>query len=331
MSAWLTKPNAHRRLSAPRALCNALSAAYDPDMFQPLRANLSANAAANARSGDTEEPDFVVIDVETACSRVSSICQIGIVGFRNGAVAFEYETLVDPQDHFSSFNTRIHGIAASHVLGQPCFADVHGILQARLNGRTTVAHSYFDKGALAAACRINDRAMLETTWLDSVRVAKRAWPELPSHRLNIVAKHLNIPLKHHDALSDARAAGMIVVKAIDHTGLQLSDWLAPQPTKRAAAPPTPAPDGILKGQRVAILGEPRNGRLAQQIAANGGRIMASVGATTTMLVVAADEPFGYVCYDAEFKKAETRRLAGDDIHIVSASALLSTLPDRRDV
>ena len=29
-------------------------------------------------------PDFVVVDVETACSSVSSICQIGIVGFRDG-------------------------------------------------------------------------------------------------------------------------------------------------------------------------------------------------------------------------------------------------------
>ncbi|WBQ19236.1 exonuclease domain-containing protein [Sphingobium yanoikuyae] len=315
----------------PGALCNSISAAYCHDMFQPLRANHSANAAANARSGDTEEPEFVVLDVETACSRVSSICQIGIVGFRNGAVTFEYETLVDPQDHFSSFNTRIHGIAASHVLGQPCFTDIYDILQAHLNGRTTVAHSYFDKGALAAACRIHDRAMLQTTWLDSVRVAKRAWPELPSHRLNVVAKHLGIPLNHHDALSDARAAGMIVVKAIDHTGLQLSDWLAPQPRKRASAPPPPAADGTLKGQRIAILGESLNGSLAQLIAANGGRIMASVGATTTMLVVAADEPFGYVRYDAAFKKAEARRLSGADIQIVSATALLKTLSDRRDV
>ncbi|SES20454.1 hypothetical protein [Sphingobium sp. YR768] len=59
--------------------------------------------------------------------------------------------------------------------------------------------------------------------------------------------------------------------------------------------------------------------------------MASVGATTTMLVVAADEPFGYVRYDAKFKKAEARRLADADIHIVSASALISTLPDQRDI
>ena len=45
-----------------------------------------------------DAPDFVVIDVETACSRVSSICQIGIVGFRDGRIQFEYETLVDPRD-----------------------------------------------------------------------------------------------------------------------------------------------------------------------------------------------------------------------------------------
>ncbi|MEG3175071.1 exonuclease domain-containing protein [Sphingomonas sp. RB3P16] len=66
-------------------------------------------------------PDFVVIDVETACSRVSSICQIGIVGFRDGREIFDYETLLDPRDEFNPFNTRIHGIAAHHVVGQPCF------------------------------------------------------------------------------------------------------------------------------------------------------------------------------------------------------------------
>lgn len=35
-------------------------------------------------------PDFVVVDVETSCSNVSSICQIGIVGFKDGAEIFEY-------------------------------------------------------------------------------------------------------------------------------------------------------------------------------------------------------------------------------------------------
>lgn len=295
-------------------------------MFRDATPDVSAQTALSG-SGPAAAGafDFVVIDVETACSRVSSICQIGIVGFRDGAVAFEYETLLDPCDHFSSFNTRIHGIAADHVAGKPRFTDVHDIIDGHLTGRTTVAHSYFDKGALAAACRVHDRTMIDTTWLDSVRVAKRAWPELPSHKLNIVSKHLGIPLRHHDALSDARAAGMIVVKAIEHTGIPLTGWLAPPARQRAAPAPLPAADGPLKGHRVAILGQPRNGPLAHRLAGGGGRIVASVGSTTTILAVIGEEPFGYVRYDAQFRHALELQRLGRAIRIMSEREVLELL------
>lgn len=270
---------------------------------------------------DTLPPDFVVIDVETACSRVSSICQIGIVGFRDGREIFEYETLLDPRDEFNAFNTRIHGIAEHHVVGQPSFADVHGIVHGHLAGRTTVAHSYFDKGALAAACRVHDRPAIETRWLDSVRVAQRAWPDLASHRLGLLAQYLGITHKHHDALSDARAAGWVIVKAIDHTGIALDEWLAP-PRKPGPAP-KPAPDGPLKGERIAILGEPRDGPLAARIAALGGRIVSAVGNTTTMLVIAGRAPFGYsIRNSGAYRRAEQYRRLGGTIRIVSEHELV---------
>ncbi len=265
--------------------------------------------------------DFVSLDVETACGRVSSICQIGTVGFRDGQVAFEYETLIDPRDEFSSFNTRIHGITADHIAGKPCFGDLHGVIDGHLAGRVTVAHSYFDKGALSAACRVHARAPIEATWLDSVRVAKRVWPELPGHRLNIVSKHLGIRLKHHNALSDARAAGLIVVRAVEETGIPLADWLIPAKRGPALPAPKPAASGPLAGQRVAILGQQRHGALAQMIAARGGRVVSSVGKTTTILVVVADEPFGYVRYDAQFRAARALQEAGGAIQILSAAAL----------
>lgn len=264
-----------------------------------------------------DAPDFVVVDVETACSRVSSICQIGIVGFREGRVSFEYETLLDPRDHFSGFNTRVHGITAGHVSGQFCFADVHAVVDGHLSARTTVAHSYFDKGALAAACRVHDRTMIETTWLDSVRVAKRAWPELASHRLNVLAGHLGIDLKHHDALSDARAAGLVVVSAIEHTGIPLTQWLTPAPRGRAAPAPQPADDGPLKGERVAILGQPRDGPLARRVAAAGGRVVSAVGSTSTILAVLGEEASGYIRYDAQFRKALEMQRSGSPIQILS--------------
>lgn len=274
---------------------------------------------------DADLPDFVVIDVETACSRVSSICQVGIVGFKNGVELFEYETLVDPLDRFSSFNTRIHGITCDHVMGAPTFGDIHTILDGHLSGRITVAHSVFDKGALGAACTIHARSMIETTWIDSVRVAKRAWPELPSHRLNVLTKFLGVRHKHHDALSDARAAGMVIVRAIEHTGIGLAGWLSPASTRQGSVPKA-APAGPLRGARVAILGSTRDGALAHRLAAAGARIMSSVGRTTTMLVISDDQPFGrFVSAHADHRRAEGMRRDGAGIEIVSESELLGRL------
>ena len=279
---------------------------------------------ASASGPASDEPDFVVVDVETACARVSSICQIGIVGFRQGREVFAYETLVDPCDEFSTFNIRIHGISPEHVAGKPTFGDIHRLVAGHLTGRITVAHSGFDKGALSAACRIAELAAIETTWLDSVRVAKRAWPQLSSHRLNVLSRHLGIRHRHHDALSDARAAGMVIVRAMEETGIDLQGWMA-RPGKQGKAPAA-AEAGPLKGQRIAILGEPRDGALAQFVAGAGGRVLTAVGATTTMLVISARQPYGrWVTADAQHRKAEELRSAGARIEILTQAELRARL------
>jgi len=180
-------------------------------------------------------PDFVVIDVETACSRTSSICQIGIVGYTDGVEVLAYETLVDPCDDFSGFNIGIHGITPAHVLGKPTFAMLHPELAGHLAGRVTVAHSGFDKGALGRACERDELPLIAARWLDSVTIARRAWPELPNHKLGTLATFLDLEHQHHDALSDARAAGQVVLRAMALTGLGLEDWFAPPPSARARA------------------------------------------------------------------------------------------------
>jgi DNA polymerase III subunit epsilon len=277
---------------------------------------------------DDQPIDFVAVDVETACSRVSSICQIGVVGFRDGQEVFAFETLVDPCDAFSAFNTRIHGISCDHVRCKPTFAHLHAQLHGHMAGRVTVAHSMFDKGALAAACRIHDRDAIDARWLDSVRVAKRAWPDLPSHRLNALTRFLGLRHKHHDALSDARAAGMVVVKAIEHTGIELAGWLSP--ATRSSPAPKPAADGPLKGERVAIVGAARSSPLGHWLAASGARVLASVGTTTTLLVISKDQPYGrFVHASAPYRDAEALRAKGSALRILHEEDLRGTVAGGR--
>ncbi|MES3027980.1 MAG: exonuclease domain-containing protein [Pseudomonadota bacterium] len=271
--------------------------------------------------------DFVVVDVETACSRTSSICQIGIVGFAGGREVLTYESLIDPEDRFDAFNTRLHGIGARHVRGKPNYARLHATISAHLGGRVAVAHSNFDRAALGAACAQAGIPAIDARWLDSVRVARHAWPDLPSHKLNVVAAHLGLEHRHHDALSDARVAGWTILKAMDHTGIDLDGWMAgpwrKQVAKSARSPwPMPAENGPLAGERVAFMSRHSDPELPAVVADAGGRIMSGLGETTTLFVVAAARPFTFgICRSANYQKAEALIAAGKPLRILSGDEL----------
>jgi DNA polymerase III epsilon subunit-like protein len=48
----------------------------------------------------------------------------------------------------------------------------------------------------------------------TVAMSRRAFPQLERHNLAVVASHLRIALKHHDALSDARASALIAYRCM---------------------------------------------------------------------------------------------------------------------
>lgn len=86
--------------------------------------------------------------------------------------------------------------------------------------------------------------------------------------------------------------------------------------------PKAAPTGPLRGQRVAILGAPRDGALAHRLAGAGARIVASVGTTTTLLVISADQPFGRFAHASPpHRRAEDLRRAGSMIEIITEAKI----------
>ena len=91
-----------------------------------------------------------------------------------------------------------------------------------------MSHTSFDRVALDGAARKYGLRPLRTQWLDSAKIARRAWPERygrSGYNLANVAADLGISFKHHDALEDARAAAEIVLYACQCTGLDIDGWL----------------------------------------------------------------------------------------------------------
>ena len=131
--------------------------------------------------------DFVALDVETANADCSSICQIGIARFEDGFLAEEWSSLVNPEDYFDSFNVSIHGITEDMVEGSPVFPDLVEEIRGRLEGRTTLSHTPFDRVALSQACSKYGLEGFECTWLDSARVARRAWAQFARRGYGLVS------------------------------------------------------------------------------------------------------------------------------------------------
>lgn len=241
--------------------------------------------------------NFVAVDVETANADMASICQIGLVKCENGVLSDEWKTYVDPEDYFDGINVSIHGIDESMVKGAPTFPELCDTLCSYLDGQIVVCHTHFDRVAMHQAAQRYGISAPECTWLDSARVARRAWKEVAwkGYGLHNVCNILGYDFKHHDALEDAKAAAHILLAATNKSGLDIEGWLSrvKQPIDPAAGSSASAikrdgnPEGAFYGEALVFTGAleiPRR-QAADLAAAIGCQVASSVTKKTTLLVV----------------------------------------------
>ncbi|MCX7015417.1 MAG: exonuclease domain-containing protein, partial [Candidatus Sumerlaeota bacterium] len=275
---------------------------------------------------------FIAIDFETANRVRSSICQIGIVSFENGAVSAVWQTLVNPKEPFEPIHTHIHRINEEAVRDAPTFPAVFDRVRELLSEQVVVSHSSFDRVALKQATKKHGLPEIECRWLDSVIVARRTWPEFVGVSLPNVAKNLGITFAHHTAQEDARVAGEIVLRACAEMGRSLEDWidaaLQPIPRESIWSVDAPNPEGPLFGEVVVITGtlsvlKPE--KRAAEIAAKAGcRYKKSVTKATTLLVVGKPPEISHG-KTGNHREAERLIESGQDINIVSEEEFISLL------
>lgn len=282
--------------------------------------------------------NFIALDFETANADLSSICQVGLVAFRDGKIADTYTTLVDPDDYFDSMNISIHGIDEDRVRGAPRFQDIHPKLSSLVAGAVVVCHTLFDRAAMQQASAKYRLTDVTCRWLDTSRVVRRAWSQYAKagYGLGNLTREFGITFSHHDAAEDARATGMILLKAMEETGLSLEDWIT-----RCSQPLTPQgritregnPEGPLAGEVAVFTGAlsvPR--REAADLAARAGcAVVGSVTKDTTLLIVGDQDVMRLApgkSKSSKHLKAETMIAEGQPIRILRESDFIQLVSRR---
>lgn len=153
---------------------------------------------------------YTAIDFETAHGKRWSICQVGLVRVEEGIITQKLSILVQPPYNFywDSF-IEIHGITPERTANAPTFNLVWQQIEPFIRNQNVVAHNGFG---------FDFHCLRQTLEYYDVKV-----PEFTGHctyrmfggNLASLCQEYSIPLKHHDALSDAMACAELFIKSFN--------------------------------------------------------------------------------------------------------------------
>lgn len=163
----------------------------------------------------------IAIDFETASEERGSACSVGLAWIEDGEVVRVEERLIRPKSmRFSPFNIAIHGIRPEQVEDAGEFPEVMDEFAEDFSGAMMVAHNAaFDFSVWRSALDAYRQPYPELSYLCSVKLAQRMWPQLGSHRLNSLAAHLGLRFNHHNAADDARVCALASLAMVREAGV----------------------------------------------------------------------------------------------------------------
>lgn len=155
----------------------------------------------------------VAIDFETSGRAAHFACAVGLVRIESGRVTARFSSLLRPPSSRVWF-THIHGLTWRDLKDQPTFAEVWPVAARLLEGaRYLLAHNaQFDRRVLHTCCRVAGLEAPAQPFLCTLKGARAAPLDLSSRALNHVCAYFDIPLRHHDAASDAEGCARIYAR-----------------------------------------------------------------------------------------------------------------------
>jgi DNA polymerase-3 subunit epsilon len=187
---------------------------YDFDLFR------HGEAAQALHERKLSELAYTVFDTETTGLEPSAgdeIISIGAVRIVNGRLLKSevFERLVNPRRSLNPQSTKVHGIDAAMLQGEPAIEAVLPAFHHFCEDTVLVAHNaafdmrFLEMKETATGVRFSQPV------LDTLLLSVVLHPNLEDHRLEAIAERLGVPvIGRHTALGDALLAGELFLKML---------------------------------------------------------------------------------------------------------------------
>jgi DNA polymerase-3 subunit epsilon len=173
------------------------------------------------------ETTFAAIDFEAAGAipgKPDVPIQIGIAAGCLGEIPTLYDSFLAIDRPVTRGAQRVHGITDEQLVGSPTLLQLFPTLKTHLGGYPLVAHAHGTEKRFLAALPGHPFG----PWIDTLKLARRIYPQAESHRLGALCDQLALTPKlrelipdrdWHDALFDAAASLLLLFHLVSELDL----------------------------------------------------------------------------------------------------------------
>ncbi|MDE7164953.1 MAG: 3'-5' exonuclease [Clostridiales bacterium] len=150
--------------------------------------------------------DYTVVDIETngLSSGGCEIIEVSAIKVRGDVVQSTFSSLIKPTEPIGWFITNLTGITDDMVEDAPDAKDVLGRFYDFVGKDIIVGHNVnFDVNFLYDKLWLHNGLVLDNSFVDTLKLARKALPHLSNHKQTTVAEYYGIStLGAHRALRD---------------------------------------------------------------------------------------------------------------------------------
>jgi DNA polymerase III epsilon subunit len=168
---------------------------------------------------DPRSSPFVVVDVETTGLKPGQdrVCEVGALRLEGGKETARFQSLVHPGIPMPPESTKVNQITDEMLKDAPPFEKIAAELRKFMSGSVLVAqNAEFDVSFLNAEFVRAGMSKMAMPALDTILLARKVKPGLPSYNLDTLATHFRVKFRErHRSIGDCEVAGSVFWQCVE--------------------------------------------------------------------------------------------------------------------